>query len=188
SIGAEHFASCSLFSLTGGARYEKTHSTWCFPGAERGAGRADAARSPARVLGGRCRSAFRIDQRAPVPWARFRADAVDDPERSRGIAARLVVADSDTDSPVGINPGRLGPALAPNAGAAIRDCDGTKAGQGSGGVRCHWANTFRRGAVGVGEPEQCCAHRCERTRAGPGDAGGNPGTVGAGMTTGKRRI
>ena len=83
------------------------------------------------------------------------------PNASRGIAAQLVVADSDTDSPVGINPGRLGPAFAPNAGAAIRDCDRTKAGQGSGGVRCHWANTFRHGAVGVGEPEQCCAHRCE---------------------------
>jgi len=36
-----------------------------------------------------------------------------DPERPGGVAAQLVVPNSDADPPVGVNPSRLGPASAP---------------------------------------------------------------------------
>ena len=43
-----------------------------------------------------------------------------------GVAAQVVVPNSDADPPVGVDPSRLGPASAPNAGAAVRDRDGAQ--------------------------------------------------------------
>ena len=54
---------------------------------------------------------------------------------------------------------------------------GQKTSKGPGSVRRHGPNAFRPRAVGVGAPQQRFAHRCERTRTGPRDARGNPGTA-----------
>ena len=63
-------ACCSWSSPNAEPGMKKLVVTWCFPRAERRAGRAVAARSSVRAMGGRCRGAVRVGQRAPGPGPR----------------------------------------------------------------------------------------------------------------------